>query len=50
MLSGYEIDVYRNIESHDDVELTEFVDEIEAGLRELTIGCDTARDGKIRCC
>ena len=47
MLTGYEIDVYRNIdESDDDVELTEFVDEIEGWIIDelKSIGCDTARD------
>tara|TARA_B100001057_G_scaffold473752_1_gene538590 strand:- start:833 stop:2068 length:1236 start_codon:yes stop_codon:yes gene_type:complete len=47
MLSGYEIDVYRNIdEADDDVELTEFVDEIEGWIIDelKSIGCDTARD------
>jgi len=47
MLTGYEIDVYRNVdESDDDVELTEFVDEIEDWIIDelKSIGCDTARD------
>ena len=47
MLTGYEIDVYRNVdEADDDVELTEFSDEIEGWvIDELkAIGCDTARD------
>ncbi len=47
MLTGYEIDVYRNIdESDDDVELTEFIDEIEDWIIDelKSIGCDTARD------
>ena len=47
MLTGYEIDVYRNIdEADDDVELTEFVDEIEDWIIDelKSIGCDTARD------
>ena len=47
MLTGYEIDVYRNIdESDDDVELTEFIDEIEGWIIDelKSIGCDTARD------
>ena len=47
MLTGYEIDVYRNIdEADDDVELTEFVDEIEGWIIDelKSIGCDTARD------
>ena len=44
MLTGYEIDVYRNIdEADDDVELTEFVDEIEGWIIDelKSIGCDT---------
>ena len=43
-LTGYEIDVYRD-GAEEDVELTEFSDEIEAWvLKELkAIGCDTAR-------
>ena len=47
MLTGYEIDVYRNVdESDDDVELTEFVDEIDDWIIDelKSIGCDTARD------
>jgi N utilization substance protein A len=47
MLTGHEIDVYRNIdETDDDVELTEFVDEIEGWIIDelKSIGCDTARD------
>ena len=47
MLTGYEIDVYRNIDdADDDVELTEFVDEIEDWIIDelKSIGCDTARD------
>ena len=47
MLTGHEIDVYRNIdEADDDVELTEFVDEIEGWIIDelKSIGCDTARD------
>ncbi len=45
-LTGYEIDVYRENEAElDDVELTEFSDEIEAWVIEALkgIGCDTAR-------
>lgn len=46
-LTGYEIDVYRNIEDEDedDVNLDEFVDEIEGWvIDELkAIGCDTAK-------
>jgi N utilization substance protein A len=45
LLTGYEIDVYRDVDENEDVELTEFSDEIEAwvieGLR--AIGCDTAK-------
>ena len=47
MLTGYEIDVYRNVdEVDDDVELTEFSDEIEGWVIDAlkAIGCDTARD------
>ncbi len=47
MLTGYEIDVYRNIDAaDDDVELTEFTDEIEGWIIDelKSIGCDTARD------
>ena len=47
MLTGYEIDVYRNVdETDDDVELTEFTDEIEGWVIDAlkAIGCDTARD------
>ncbi len=47
MITGYEIDVYRDVDSaDDDVELMEFRDEIEGWiLDELkAIGCDTARD------
>ena len=45
MITGYEIDVYRNVdELDDDVELTEFVDEIEGWIIDQlkSIGCDTA--------
>ncbi len=45
-LTGYEIDVYRENEAElDDVELTEFSDEIEAWVIDAlkAIGCDTAR-------
>lgn len=47
MLTGYEIDVYRNVdEADDDVELTEFADEIEGWVIDAlkSVGCDTARD------
>lgn len=44
-LTGFEIDVYRDIDEEEDVELNEFSDEIEdwvlKALRD--IGCDTAR-------
>jgi N utilization substance protein A len=45
LLTGYEIDVYRDIDENEDVELTEFSDEIEAWVIEAlrTIGCDTAK-------
>lgn len=45
-LTDYEIDVYRDIDEEDeDVELTEFRDEIEAWVIEAlkAIGCDTAK-------
>ena len=46
-LTEYEIDVYRNIDEHeiDDVDLDEFVDEIEGWIIDelKRIGCDTAR-------
>lgn len=44
-LTGYEIDVYRDVEEDEDVELTEFSDEIEAWIiAELKAkGCDTAK-------
>ncbi len=44
-LTGYEIDVYRDDEEEEDVELTEFGDEIEDWvIDELkAIGCDTAK-------
>lgn len=45
-LTGYEIDVYRDdVVEEDDVELTEFRDEIDAWIiKELrAIGCDTAK-------
>ena len=46
MLTGYEIDVYRNVDESDDVELTEFGDELEGWVIDAlkAIGCDTARD------
>ncbi|MCX7953849.1 MAG: transcription termination factor NusA [Bacteroidales bacterium] len=47
MLTGYEIDVYRNIteEDEEDIEIEEFADEIEDWVIEelKKIGCDTAK-------
>lgn len=46
LLTGYEIDVYRDVEDEDeDVELTEFRDEIEDWIIKAfkKIGCDTAK-------
>lgn len=46
LLTGYEIDVYRDVEDEDeDVELTEFSDEIEDWIIKAfkKIGCDTAK-------
>ncbi len=44
-LTGYEIDVYRDVDENEDVELTEFSDEIEAWIIEelKAKGCDTAK-------
>ncbi len=44
MLTGYDIDVYREVEE-EDVALTEFADEIEAWIIEAlgAVGCDTAK-------
>ena len=44
MLTGYDIDVYREIEE-EDVALTEFSDEIESWIIEAlkNAGCDTAK-------
>ncbi len=44
-LTGYEIDVYRDIDEEEDVELTEFSDEIDDWVIDQlkNIGCDTAR-------
>lgn len=46
-LTGYEVDVYRDVEDADDedVDLVEFSDEIEASILEelKNIGCDTAK-------
>ena len=46
MLTGYDIDVYREIEE-EDVALTEFSDEIEAWIIDAlkAAGCDTAKSG-----
>jgi N utilization substance protein A len=45
LLTGFEIDVYRDADEDEDVELTEFTDEIEDWIIEelKSIGCDTAR-------
>ena len=46
LLTNYEIDVYRDLDdSSDDVELTEFSDEIDAWILEefVKIGLETAR-------
>lgn len=44
-LTGYEIDVYRDVDEDEDVELTEFSDEIEGWIIEelKAKGCDTAK-------
>lgn len=44
-LTGYEIDVYRDIEEEDDIDLDEFRDEIDGWVIDIfkNIGCDTAR-------
>ena len=44
-ITGYEIDVYRDVDDSEDVALTEFVDEIEDWIiKELkNVGCDTAK-------
>lgn len=44
-LTGFEIDVYRDVDEDEDVELTEFSDEIESWIiQELkSKGCDTAK-------
>jgi N utilization substance protein A len=44
MLTGYDIDVYREIEE-EDVALTEFADEIESWIIEAlkAAGCDTSK-------
>lgn len=45
LLTGYEIDVYRDVDEEEDVELTEFGDEIEDWVIKALkdIGCDTAK-------
>jgi N utilization substance protein A len=44
-LTGYEIDVYRDIDEDEDGALTEFVDEIDEWIIDVfkSIGCDTAK-------
>ena len=44
-LTGYEIDVYRDIDEDEDVALTEFIDEIDEWIIDVfkSIGCDTAK-------
>ena len=44
-ISGYEIDVYRDVDDTEDVALTEFVDEIDGWIIDelKNIGCDTAK-------
>ena len=44
-LTGYEIDVYRDIDEDEDVALTEFSDEIDEWIIDVfkSIGCDTAK-------
>ena len=45
-LTGYEIEVYREVDAeNDDVDLEEFADEIESWILDevKAIGCDTAR-------
>ena len=44
-LTGYEIDVYRDIDENEDVALSEFSDEIEKWIIDefKAIGCDTAK-------
>ena len=44
MLTGYDIDVYREVEE-EDVNLEEFADEIEPWIIEelKNVGCDTAK-------
>ena len=44
-ISGYEIDVYRDVDDTEDVALSEFVDEIDGWIIDelKNIGCDTAK-------
>ena len=44
-ISGYDIDVYRDVDDTEDVALTEFVDEIDGWIIDelKNIGCDTAK-------
>ena len=44
-LTGYEIDVYRDVDDTEDVALAEFVDEIDGWIIDelKNIGCDTAK-------
>ena len=44
-ISGYEIDVYRDVDDTEDVALAEFVDEIDGWIIDelKNIGCDTAK-------
>jgi len=44
-LTGYEIDVYREVDDEEDVDLDEFADEIEGWIIDAlkAIGCDTAK-------
>ena len=44
-ITGYEIDVYRDVDDSEDVALSEFVDEIDAWILQefKNIGCDTAK-------
>ena len=44
-LTGYEIDVYRDIDEDEDVALAEFSDEIDEWIIDVfkSIGCDTAK-------
>jgi len=44
-LTGYEIDVYRDVDEDEDVALSEFIDEIDEWIIDVfkSIGCDTAK-------